>query len=244
MPWGCFLDVGGTNREGRVKNLAAKGREQSTEGEDSGVCIFSGRLPEKKKWETQKHLGFLRLKYLGTLKGAQELWEQISCIQNEPLVISCLKILSARASENKCISALVMSLSILYFWMKYLPLMFSIDIFAAFYCHIGRWCHLWINLHLVHLQNIRASCQDASDTHKVVISLPLVVLLFITQLQQQFFPLTYFLSITIGDSPGYCCCFALIVFKSQKRDWRRYQSNLCSLGRFFIFSAWGHPWPF
>lgn len=47
MPWSCFLDFGGTNREDRVRDLPAKGREQSTEGEDSGVCIFSGRLPEK-----------------------------------------------------------------------------------------------------------------------------------------------------------------------------------------------------
>lgn len=103
--------------------------------------------------------------------------------------------------------------------------------------------HLWINLHLIHQQNIRASHQNYFHTHRHVILLLLVVLLFITQLQQQFFPLTYFFPIAIGYSPpGYCCCFALIVFISQRRDWRRYQSNLCSLDKFF--SVWGHPWPF
>lgn len=46
-------------------------------------------------------------------------------------------------------------------------------------------------------------------THKCVISLLLVVLLFISQLQQQFFSLTYFLSITVGYSPpGHLLCQA------------------------------------
>lgn len=125
----------------------------------------------------------------------------------------------------------------------------SADIFTAFYCHIGRsWhfdekfiyestCISYIYRTSEHLAKI------IFHTHANVISLLLVVLLFITQLQQQFFPLTYFLSITIGYSPpGYCCWFALIVFNSQKWDWRRYQRKLCSHDRFF--SVWEHPWPF
>lgn len=83
MPWSCFLDVGGTSREGRVTNLAAKGRELSTEGEESGVCIFSGRLPQKNNWEGETHLGIWSLKYLRIPKGAQAPREQIFCIQNE-----------------------------------------------------------------------------------------------------------------------------------------------------------------
>lgn len=48
------------------------------------------------------------------------------------------EILSARASENKYISALVKSLNILYLWNL---LMFSVDMFTTFCCHKGRLCH-------------------------------------------------------------------------------------------------------
>lgn len=69
--------------------------------------------------------------------------------------------------------------------------------------------HLWISLHLIHLQEIRASCQDfffSPHIHKCVISLLLVVVLFISQLQQKFFSLTYFLSKTVEySSPGHHC---------------------------------------
>lgn len=57
MPWSCFLDVGGTNREGRVRNLAAQGREQSTEGEDSCIA-FSAEGFQKRITETDKGLAF------------------------------------------------------------------------------------------------------------------------------------------------------------------------------------------
>lgn len=101
------------------------------------------------------------------------------------------EILSAKASENKyyqhccwvtkyivfinkvstsvfswCVHCLLLS------YRRIIPFLWKID--------------LWISLHLIHLKEIRAFCQDCFHTHKCVISLPFVVLLFISQLQHQF----------------------------------------------------------
>lgn len=80
---------------------------------------------------------------------------------------------------------------------------------------------LWINLHLIHLQDIRTSHWDYFHTHTNMWFNSFWLFYYLLHNYCSiFFPLTYFLSITIGYSPpGYCCCFASIVFKSQKRDW-------------------------
>lgn len=57
MPWSCFLDVKGTSRKDRVRNLAAKGREQSTLGED--WCLHCQWKASRKEYLRETNTSWL-----------------------------------------------------------------------------------------------------------------------------------------------------------------------------------------